>query len=167
MGAYDHLVPRNYLNHSRTDPAPFDFCPIFGPGDAIAERRGQFELLKSRLHLGTGSRVQRVLQKAMSGGPVTVSVLGGSGRSSSCIWAVPYGCSRASASLSCTFGGGWAGRVGYKWALAGSTRRLSRDRGVSGEEVLAGFGRESTGAASYVAERAPKEVNDVQHRAVR
>jgi hypothetical protein len=78
-GPYDHLVPRNYLNNSRTDPAPFDFCPIFGPGDAIADRRGQFELLKSRLHLGTGSRVQRVLQKAMSGGAVTMSVLGGSG----------------------------------------------------------------------------------------
>ena len=78
---YEHLIPRNYLNNSRVDPAPFDFCPIFGPGDAIAERRGQFELLKSRLHLGTGSRVQRVLQKAMSGGPVTISVLGGSGRS--------------------------------------------------------------------------------------
>jgi hypothetical protein len=33
------------------------------------------------LHLGTGSRVQRVLQKAMSGGAVTMSVLGGSGMS--------------------------------------------------------------------------------------
>jgi hypothetical protein len=76
-----HLVPRNYLNGSRDDPAPFDFCPIFGPGDAIAERRGQFELLKSRLHLGTGARVQRVLQKAMSGGAVTMSVLGGSSES--------------------------------------------------------------------------------------
>ena len=62
------------------DPAPFEFCPVFGPGDAIAERRGQFELLKSRLHAGTGARVQKVLQKAMSGSPVTISVLGGSSK---------------------------------------------------------------------------------------
>lgn len=72
------LTPRDYLNNSRTDPAPFDFCPVFGPGDAIAARRGQFELLKSRLHMGTGARVQRVLHKAMSGAPVTMSILGGS-----------------------------------------------------------------------------------------
>ncbi|OCF43326.1 hypothetical protein I317_02895 [Kwoniella heveanensis CBS 569] len=72
------LIPRDYLNNSLVDPAPFDFCPVFGPGDAIAARRGQLELLRSRLHLGTGARVQRVLQKAMSGSPVTMSVLGGS-----------------------------------------------------------------------------------------
>ncbi|WVR08443.1 hypothetical protein IAU60_005498 [Kwoniella sp. DSM 27419] len=72
------LIPRDYLNNSLADPAPFDFCPVFGPGDAIAARRGQLELLKSRLHLGTGSRVQRVLQKAMSGSSITMSVLGGS-----------------------------------------------------------------------------------------
>ncbi|KAK4688261.1 hypothetical protein P7C73_g1846, partial [Tremellales sp. Uapishka_1] len=72
------LVPRDYLNSSAADPAPFDFCPVFGPGDAIAARRGQFELLKSRLHLGSGARIQRVLQKAMSGAPITMSVLGGS-----------------------------------------------------------------------------------------
>lgn len=72
------IIPRDYLNSSATDPAPFDFCPVFGPGDAIAARRGQFELLRSRLHLGTGNRVQRVLRKAMSGMPVTISVLGGS-----------------------------------------------------------------------------------------
>ncbi|RXK41718.1 hypothetical protein M231_00953 [Tremella mesenterica] len=72
------LVPRDYLNNSKIDPAPFEFCPVFGPGDPIAARRGQLELLRSRLHLGTGARVQRVIQKAMSGAPVTISVLGGS-----------------------------------------------------------------------------------------
>ncbi|KAL7421525.1 hypothetical protein Q5752_003294 [Cryptotrichosporon argae] len=72
------LVPRDYINASRSDPAPFGFCPVFGPGDAVAARRGQFELLRSRLHAGTGARVQRVLQKAMSGAPVTMSILGGS-----------------------------------------------------------------------------------------
>ena len=75
------LVPRDYLNASSFDLAPFDFCPVFGPGDAIVARRGQFELLKSRLHLGTGARVQKLLQKAMSGAPVTMSVLGGSSTS--------------------------------------------------------------------------------------
>lgn len=52
---------------------------MYGPGDAIAGRRGQVELLRSRLHTGTGARVQRVLQKAMGGAPITISVLGGSG----------------------------------------------------------------------------------------
>jgi hypothetical protein len=32
--------------------------------------------------VGTGARVQRVLQKAMTGAPVTISVLGGSSESS-------------------------------------------------------------------------------------
>ncbi|WWC65441.1 uncharacterized protein I303_108059 [Kwoniella dejecticola CBS 10117] len=73
-----HLIPRDYLNNSLADPAPFEFCPVFGPGDAIAARRGQLELLKSRLHTGTNARVQRVLQKAMSGSSITLSVLGGS-----------------------------------------------------------------------------------------
>ncbi|WWD20544.1 hypothetical protein CI109_105020 [Kwoniella shandongensis] len=73
-----NLIPRDYLNNSIANPAPFEFCPVFGPGDAVAARRGQLELLKSRLHTGTGARVQRVLQKAMSGAPITMSVLGGS-----------------------------------------------------------------------------------------
>lgn len=77
------LVPRDYINASQSDPAPFDFCPVFGPGDAIAARRGQTELLRSRLHMGTGARVQRVLNRAMSGAPLTISVLGGSSMSTS------------------------------------------------------------------------------------
>lgn len=75
------LTARDYLNASTSDPAPFDFCPVFGPGDEVAERRGQWGLLKARLHTGSGARVQRVLQKAMAGMPVTISVLGGSGGS--------------------------------------------------------------------------------------
>jgi hypothetical protein len=76
---HDHpLTPRDYLNASQSDPAPFDFCPIFGPGDIVAERRGQWGLLKSRLHQGSNARIQRVVQKALSGMPVTISVLGGS-----------------------------------------------------------------------------------------
>lgn len=66
------------MNSSDVDPAPFEFCPVFGPGDAVAARRGQFELLRSRLYLGTGARVQRVVNKALAGLPVTISVLGGS-----------------------------------------------------------------------------------------
>ena len=31
------------------------------------------------MHTGSGARVQRVVQKAMAGLPVTISVLGGSG----------------------------------------------------------------------------------------
>ncbi|RXK36183.1 capsular associated protein [Tremella mesenterica] len=72
------LTPHDYLNASASDPAPFDFCPAFGPGDPVAERRGQWGLLKSRLHMGSGARIQRVVQKAMAGLPVTISVLGSS-----------------------------------------------------------------------------------------
>ncbi|KAJ9122975.1 hypothetical protein QFC24_004013 [Naganishia onofrii] len=73
-----HLTPRDYLNASINDPAPFEFCPVFGPGDPVAERRGQWGLLKSRLHQGSNARVQKVVQKALSGLPVTISVLGSS-----------------------------------------------------------------------------------------
>ncbi|UOH80007.1 hypothetical protein LQV05_002656 [Cryptococcus neoformans] len=72
------LTSKDYLNASAADPAPFDFCPVFGPGDEVAARRGQWGLLRSRLHMGSGARVQRVVQKAMAGLPVTISVLGGS-----------------------------------------------------------------------------------------
>ncbi|KAK8865892.1 hypothetical protein IAR55_001040 [Kwoniella newhampshirensis] len=72
------LTPQDYLNASASDPAPFEFCPAFGPGDKVAERRGQWGLLKSRMHMGSGARIQRVVQKAMAGLPVTISVLGGS-----------------------------------------------------------------------------------------
>ncbi|TXT11313.1 uncharacterized protein COLE_01723 [Cutaneotrichosporon oleaginosum] len=75
---FNELKPHDYLNNSMTEPAPFEFCPVFGPGDAIAARRGQFELLRSRVHTGTGARIHRVLRKAMKGLPVTISVLGGS-----------------------------------------------------------------------------------------
>ncbi|KAJ9103196.1 hypothetical protein QFC21_002619 [Naganishia friedmannii] len=73
-----NLTPRDYLNASINDPAPFAFCPVFGPGDPVAERRGQWGLLKSRLHQGSNARVQKVIQKALSGLPVTISVLGSS-----------------------------------------------------------------------------------------
>ncbi|CAK9781302.1 hypothetical protein CC85DRAFT_286107 [Cutaneotrichosporon oleaginosum] len=72
------LTAADYLNASASEPAPFAFCPDFGPDDAVAAKRGQVALLKSRLHLGTGARVQRLIHKAMTGQPVTVSVLGGS-----------------------------------------------------------------------------------------
>lgn len=72
------LTPRDYLNASQADPAPFDFCPVFGPGDPVTERRGQWGLLKSRLHQGSNARIQKVIHKALSGSPVTISVLGGS-----------------------------------------------------------------------------------------
>lgn len=72
------LTPADYLNASASEPAPFPFCPDFGPGDEVAAKRGQVALLKSRMHLGTGARVQRVIHKAMTGQPVSIAVLGGS-----------------------------------------------------------------------------------------
>ncbi|KAG1728030.1 hypothetical protein EDD22DRAFT_930520 [Suillus occidentalis] len=79
------LVPKNYLHeanyligNSSEAANPFDFCPVFGPGDDIAKKYGLVPLAQSRLHLGSGGRVHRVIHKALLGQPVTISVLGGS-----------------------------------------------------------------------------------------
>lgn len=74
----DTLHPRNYLNASASAPAPFDFCPVHGPGDIIGQKYGVHLMSKSRLHAGSGARIQRVIHKVLSGLPVTISVLGGS-----------------------------------------------------------------------------------------
>lgn len=74
-----NLTPKNYMNETDTNPNPFEFCPIFGPGDVLGSKHGIHALTKSRMHLGSGARVQRVIHKALSGLPVTISVLGGSG----------------------------------------------------------------------------------------
>ena len=77
------LKSKNYLNKTqgRTEQNPFDFCPVFGPGDEIGKKYGALTLSQSRLHLGSGGRVQRVIHKALLGQPVTISVLGGSSKS--------------------------------------------------------------------------------------
>ncbi|KJA23721.1 hypothetical protein HYPSUDRAFT_137330 [Hypholoma sublateritium FD-334 SS-4] len=69
---------KNYFNATEVGPNPFAFCPIYGPGDELGSRYGALTLSKSRLHLGSGARVQRVLNQALAGQPVTISVLGGS-----------------------------------------------------------------------------------------
>jgi len=74
----DILHPRNYLNASASAPAPFDFCPVHGPGDIIGQKYGVHLMSKSRIHTGSGARIHRVIHKALSGLPVTISVLGGS-----------------------------------------------------------------------------------------
>ena len=74
-----NLTPKNYMNATDTDPNPFEFCPLFGPGDTVGAKHGFHALMKSRMHLGSGERVQRVLHKALSGLPVTISIIGGSG----------------------------------------------------------------------------------------
>ena len=73
-----NLKAKNYINSSDADPSPFPFCPLFGPGDELGNKYGVHALAKTRLHLGSGARVQRVIHKALSGLPVTISVLGGS-----------------------------------------------------------------------------------------
>ncbi|KAJ6588248.1 CAP64-like protein [Mycena capillaripes] len=72
------LTPKNYLNASEAAPNPFDFCPVYGPGDEIGLKHGAVTLGKTRMHLGSGARIQRVLNKALTGQPVTISILGGS-----------------------------------------------------------------------------------------
>jgi hypothetical protein len=76
------LKPKNYLNVSdlQHPGSPFPFCPVFGEGDEVGKKYGALGLAKSRLHLGSGARIQRVINKAMGGFPVTISVIGGSGK---------------------------------------------------------------------------------------
>ena len=69
----------NYFNATEVGPNPFTFCPAYGPGDELGTKYGALTLAKSRIHAGTGGRVQRVLNKALAGHPVTISVIGGSG----------------------------------------------------------------------------------------
>jgi hypothetical protein len=74
-----NLKSKNYLNASDTEPNPFQFCPPYSPGDQLGMKYGTQVLSKSRMHLGSGDRIQQVLNRALAGLPVTISVLGGSG----------------------------------------------------------------------------------------
>ncbi|KAK2463361.1 hypothetical protein APHAL10511_004672 [Amanita phalloides] len=76
-----NLKAKNYLQASETKdplPIPFDFCPAYGPRDEVGSKYGAVRLGQSRQHLGSGSRVQRVLNRALGGFPITISVIGGS-----------------------------------------------------------------------------------------
>ncbi|KAF8901539.1 hypothetical protein CPB85DRAFT_1417603 [Mucidula mucida] len=73
-----NLKSKNYLNNTDAEPNPFDFCPVYGPGDAVGAKYGALTLSQSRLHLGSSARVSRVINRALAGQPVTISVLGGS-----------------------------------------------------------------------------------------
>lgn len=61
----ESLHPRNYLNGSlsASNPPPFSFCPVHGPGDTIGQKYGPSAMAKSRLHLGSGARIQRVIHR--------------------------------------------------------------------------------------------------------
>ena len=78
---FSDLKPKNYLNTTELQlrGSPFPFCPVFGEGDEVGKKYGALGLTKTRLHLGSGTRIQRVINKAMGGFPVTISVIGGSG----------------------------------------------------------------------------------------
>ncbi|KAI0672251.1 hypothetical protein C8Q78DRAFT_971008 [Trametes maxima] len=71
------LKPKNYLNIS-DDANPFPFCPALGPGDGLASKYDPIVLSQTRFHTGSGARIQRVINKALAGLPVTISVVGGS-----------------------------------------------------------------------------------------
>ncbi|KAI0943672.1 hypothetical protein AcW1_002773 [Taiwanofungus camphoratus] len=74
---HSDLRPKNYFNVT-DDEIPFSFCPALGPGDELVSKYDPVTLSKTRFHLGSGARIQRVINKALSGLPVTISVLGGS-----------------------------------------------------------------------------------------
>ena len=61
------LKAKNYLNSSEpVPPNPSDFCLSYSPGDKIGAKSGVVTLSKSRMHQGTGARIQRVLNKAQA-----------------------------------------------------------------------------------------------------
>jgi len=83
--ASNDLLPKNYLNSSSwtsPPPNPFPFCPSNGPSDTLAAKYGTALHSRTRNFQGTGYRIQRVLRRALSGQPVTISVIGGSSASS-------------------------------------------------------------------------------------
>jgi len=57
------LHPVNYLNTSQSTPPPFPFCPVHGPGDVIGNKYGAHAMAKSRLHLGSSARTQRLIHR--------------------------------------------------------------------------------------------------------
>ncbi|KAG6871862.1 hypothetical protein C0995_015649 [Termitomyces sp. Mi166 len=68
------LTPKNYLN--ATDP--FDFCPVYGPADTLSANYGAHVLSKIVMHAGSGERIHRLINRALAGQPVTISIIGGS-----------------------------------------------------------------------------------------
>jgi hypothetical protein len=77
-----NLKAKNYLKPDEENARlsnPFDFCPAHSPMDEVGNKYGAVRLGQSRLHVGSGARVQRVLNRALAGYPVTISVIGGSG----------------------------------------------------------------------------------------
>jgi hypothetical protein len=83
-GSYRGLVSKNYFNLEGNQTLrelgnPFGFCPTGGKGDALSNKYGATNLARTRVHAGGGARVQRVIRRAMSGLPVTIAVIGGSG----------------------------------------------------------------------------------------
>ncbi|KAG6819962.1 hypothetical protein H0H93_007042 [Arthromyces matolae] len=73
-----NLKPKNYFNTSETDPNPFDFCPVYAPQDQLTLKYGNQALSKIAMHAGSGERIQRVINRALAGQPVTISIIGGS-----------------------------------------------------------------------------------------
>ncbi|KAF8625721.1 hypothetical protein AX15_005227 [Amanita polypyramis BW_CC] len=76
-----NLKSKNYFQVKEPKdplPNPFGFCPAYGPGDEVGNEYGPVKLGQSRLHLGSGARIQHVLNRALAGHPITISVIGGS-----------------------------------------------------------------------------------------
>ena len=87
---HSDLKPKNYLNISDGDTVPFSFCPALGPTDELAIKYDSIALAKTRMHVGSGARMQRVVSRALAGHPVTISVVGGSGEFDALFCAAAY-----------------------------------------------------------------------------
>ena len=60
------LKSKNYFNATEAGPNSFEFCLIYGPGEELGRKYGALTLSKSRLHKGSGARVQRVRNQALA-----------------------------------------------------------------------------------------------------
>ncbi|SCV72078.1 BQ2448_4772 [Microbotryum intermedium] len=61
-----------------SEAPPFTFCPSYGSSDELGNKYGREAISKTRSHVGSSARVQKVIKRAMAGLPITVGVLGGS-----------------------------------------------------------------------------------------
>lgn len=75
--ALSHGATEGYASNF-SEPAPFTFCPTYGPNDELSAVYGAEAILKTRAHLGSSERVKKVIKRAMAGLPITIGILGGS-----------------------------------------------------------------------------------------
>ncbi|KAF9531162.1 hypothetical protein CPB83DRAFT_849447 [Crepidotus variabilis] len=76
-----NLKPKNYFNTTGSTgaylPNPFPFCNPALP-NPLSEKYTPHILSKTPLHTGSNARLKRIIHRALSGHPTTISIIGGS-----------------------------------------------------------------------------------------